>query len=104
MKTPANSATRLAEMVAAIEFELAAFDVRRASAAGPGGEEYWAARNAAKQSLISYVEQGGGSARDRWDGARISFSGITVTCTSGLIECAKNWCSKARATMEEAKP
>jgi hypothetical protein len=89
MKKPTNSATSLGEMVAAIEIELAAFDA-------------WAKRGAVKGCLISCIEQHGGRATDRWDGARISFAGITVTCTAGLIQCARNWVRKARATMGEA--
>jgi hypothetical protein len=103
MKKPTNSATSLGEMVAAIELELAACE--GALSRPCGTLEYWGAREAAHRRIVAIIQEHGGRARaiDRWDGARISFAGITVTCTAGLIQCARNWVRKARATMGETR-
>jgi hypothetical protein len=97
MTSRKNTEVSVAEMIAGIEAQLARFE------AANGGlhpkdldRGYWARKAHTAEMLIAFINLRGGRASGKSDAARISFAGITTTCTAGLIQCARSWCRKAR--------
>lgn len=103
MTTMITQSDNLATMAAELEQLLADYQ-RREGDWHPGAfdREYFQRKGVMTGMIIAHVERRGGRASDRFDAARIAFAGVKVSCTSGMIQCARNWCRKARASMGAA--
>lgn len=101
MTKTSTQSDNVAAMASELEELLAAFDAGP-SVATVGYRKDFERREIAGGMIIAHVERRGGRASDRFDAARISFADIKVSCTAGMIQCARNWCRKARASIGAA--